>query len=81
MRLYGGGPAIHVDGPPVEDLTRYVPYNLVPCVFYLPLIIVARLLILVVSKPCPSGKTIPRMSRVALSFCVGVTHRTIHDTA
>lgn len=24
MRLYGGGPAIHVDGPPVEDLTRSV---------------------------------------------------------
>lgn len=22
MRLYGGGPAIYVDGPPVEDLSR-----------------------------------------------------------
>lgn len=26
MRLYGGGPAIYVDGPPVEDLSRYDPY-------------------------------------------------------
>lgn len=24
MRLYGGGPAIYVDGPPVEDLSRCV---------------------------------------------------------
>lgn len=24
MRLYGGGPAIYVDGPPVEDLSRFV---------------------------------------------------------
>ncbi|CAM9371730.1 unnamed protein product, partial [Ectocarpus fasciculatus] len=24
MRLYGGGPAIYVDGPPVEDLSRWV---------------------------------------------------------
>ncbi|CAM9818783.1 unnamed protein product, partial [Sphacelaria rigidula] len=24
MRLYGGGPAIYVDGPPVEDLNRWV---------------------------------------------------------
>lgn len=24
MRLYGGGPAIYVDGPPVEDLSRRV---------------------------------------------------------
>ncbi|CAM9237132.1 unnamed protein product, partial [Discosporangium mesarthrocarpum] len=24
MRIYGGGPAIYVDGPPVEDLSRWV---------------------------------------------------------
>lgn len=24
MRLYGGGPAVYVDGPPVEDLSRWV---------------------------------------------------------
>ena len=27
MRLYGGGPAIYVDGPPVEDLSRYCTTN------------------------------------------------------
>lgn len=31
MRLYGGGPAIYVDGPPVEDLSRFV---LVLCDIY-----------------------------------------------
>lgn len=27
MRLYGGGPAIYVDGPPVEDLSRRVLFS------------------------------------------------------
>lgn len=32
MRLYGGGPAIYVDGPPVEDLTRYAWCMRIGCV-------------------------------------------------
>lgn len=34
MRLYGGGPAIYVDGPPVEDLSRFVRFLLSYRVFY-----------------------------------------------